>query len=129
MGAGTHLGRVRGLGSAKHGSKHWLDQRITALGNLMLMIWLGVSLFLIPNMDLKTLAEWLAQPSVSVPMILLLVSILWHAKLGLQVFIEDYLHDEGWKLSMLVLLNFYVIGAGAFGIFIIAKHAFTGGAV
>ncbi len=126
MGDGTNLGKVRGLGSAKHGSKHWIDQRISALGNLLLTAWLVASFAWLPNYEFKTVAEWLAQPSVAVPMILMLISIFWHVRLGLQVFIEDYFHSEGNKLAALMLLNFYVVGGAAFGIFTVAKHAFTG---
>ncbi len=126
MGTGTGIGRVRGLGSAKEGAKHWIDQRLTAIGNILLTIWLFVSLLLLPNFEHKTLAAWLAQPSVAVPMILMLVSILWHIRLGWQVLIEDYVHDDGSKFFALILLNFYTISAGAYGIFTVAKLAFTG---
>jgi succinate dehydrogenase / fumarate reductase membrane anchor subunit len=126
MGNGSDIGRVRGLGSAKHGSKHWIDQRLTAIGNLLLTSWLALSLILLPNFEYQTVAAWLAQPSVAVPMILMLVSIFGHVRLGLQVLIEDYFHEEGNKLAALTILNFYVIGAAAFGIFMVAKHAFTG---
>ena len=126
MGNGTKLGRVHGLGSAKHGGKHWLDQRLTAVGNLLLTTWLVLSLLWLPNFDYETVAAWLAQPSVAVPMILMLVNIFWHVRLGLQVLIEDYVHDDGNPFAALTLLNFYVIGAAAFGIFMVAKHAFTG---
>jgi succinate dehydrogenase / fumarate reductase membrane anchor subunit len=126
MGNGTGLGRVRGLGSAKHGSKHWIDQRLTAVGNLLLTSWLLASLLLLPNFEHETISAWLAQPLVAVPMILMLVSIFWHVRLGLQVLIEDYFHDEGNKLIALAMLNFYVIGGAAFGIFTVAKLAFTG---
>jgi succinate dehydrogenase / fumarate reductase, membrane anchor subunit len=126
MGNGTGIGRVRGLGSAKHGSKHWIDQRLTAVGNILLTSWLLLSLLLLPNFEHKTLAAWLFQPLVAVPMMLMLVSIFSHVRLGLQVLIEDYVHDEGNKLAALTLLNFYVIGAATFGIFMVAKHAFAG---
>lgn len=126
MGTGTGLGRVRGLGSAKHGSKHWMNQRLTAVSNLLLTSWLVISLILLPNFEHEALAAWLAQPLVAVPMMLMLVSIFTHARLGLQVLIEDYIHDEGSKFAALIVLNFYVIGAASFGIFMIAKHAFTG---
>lgn len=126
MGNGTGIGRVRGLGSAKHGGKHWIDQRLTAVGNLLLTSWLVISLLVLPNMEHETVAAWLAQPSVAVPMILMLISIFWHVRLGLQVLIEDYVHEDGNKFAALTLLNFYVIGAAAFGIFMVAKHAFTG---
>ena len=126
MGNGTGIGRVRGLGSAKHGGKHWIDQRLTAIGNLLLTSWLVISLLVLPNMEHETVAAWLAQPSVAVPMILMLVSIFWHIRLGLQVLIEDYVREDGNKFAALTALNFYVIGAAAFGIFMVAKLAFTG---
>jgi succinate dehydrogenase / fumarate reductase, membrane anchor subunit len=129
MGNGTEIGKVRGLGSAKHGSKHWIDQRLTAVGNLLLTIWLVISLFLLPNFEHETLAAWLSQPLVAVPMILMLISIFWHVRLGLQVLIEDYVHDDGNKLIALAILNFYVLGAAAFGIFTVAKLAFVGAPV
>ena len=129
MGNGTGIGRVRGLGSAKHGGKHWIDQRLTAIGNLLLTSWLVFSVLALPNMEYETVAAWLAQPSVAVPMILMLISIFWHIRLGHQVLIEDYAHDEGNKFALLTLLNFYVIAAAAFGIFMVAKLAFTGAPV
>jgi succinate dehydrogenase / fumarate reductase, membrane anchor subunit len=129
MGSGTGIGKVRGLGSSKHGGKHWIDQRITAVGNILLTIWFALSLMLLPNFEYETLAAWLSQPSVAVPLMLMLVCIFSHVRLGLQVLIEDYVHDEGLKFGTLILLNFYVIAAAAFGIFSIAKIAFTGAPV
>jgi succinate dehydrogenase / fumarate reductase, membrane anchor subunit len=126
MGDGTNIGRVRGLGSAKHGSKHWIDQRVSAAGNILLTTWLFVSLFRLPNYDHPAVSAWLAQPLVSVAMILMMISVFWHIRLGLQVLIEDYVHEQGNKLFALMLLNFYVIGCAAIGIFMVAKHAFTG---
>ena len=129
MGSGTNIGKVRGLGSAKHGGQHWINQRTSAVGNLLLTTWLVTSLLLMPNFEQGTLAQWLAQPSAAVPVMLMLVSIFWHVRLGLQVLIEDYVHDEGLKFGTLILLNFYVVTAAAFGIFSIAKIAFTGAQV
>lgn len=126
MGGGTNIGKVRGLGSAKHGGSHWINQRTTAVGNLLLTTWLVASLLLMPNFDPATLALWLAKPTVAVPMILMLVSIFWHARLGLQVLIEDYVHDDALKFGAMTLLNFYVVGGAVFGIFTVAKLAFTG---
>ena len=81
---------------------------------------------LLASVGVPTVAEWLAQPSVAVPMILMIVSIFWHIRLGLQVLIEDYAHNEGSKLACLMLLNFYTFGGIALGIFTVAKHAFKG---
>jgi succinate dehydrogenase / fumarate reductase, membrane anchor subunit len=129
MGNGTSIGQVRGLGSAKHGSQHWIAQRFTALGNVLLTLWLVGSLVLLPNFEWETVAAWLSQAVVALPMMLMLVSIFWHVRLGLQVLIEDYVHDAGLKFAIITLLNFYVVGAAAFGIFTVAKLAFTGAPV
>lgn len=126
MGSGTNIGKVRGLGSAKHGGEHWLKQRTTAVSNLLLTTWFVASLLLMPNFDQGTLAQWLAQPIAAVPMILLLVSIFWHVRLGLQVLIEDYVHEDGAKFASITLLNFYVAAGAIFGIFTVAKLAFIG---
>ena len=126
MGSGTEIGKVRGLGSARHGGQHWLNQRTTAVGNLLLTIWLVVSLIMMPNFEQATLALWLAQPLVAVPMVLMLVSIFWHARLGLQVLVEDYVHDDPLKFGAITLLNFYVVASVVFGIVTVAKLAFTG---
>ena len=126
MGSGTNIGKVRRLGSAKHGGQHWINQRTSAVGNLLLTTWLVTSLLLMPNFEQATLAQWLAQPSAAVPMMLMLVSIFWHVRLGLQVLIEDYVHDDPLKFASITLLNFYVVASLVFGIFIVAKLAFTG---
>jgi succinate dehydrogenase / fumarate reductase membrane anchor subunit len=128
MGTGTRLGRVRGLGSARAGTHHWLNQRVTAVGNLILVIWLVVSALRLPGLDYEMVVNWLAQPLVAVPMILMLINVFYHLRLGLQVVIEDYVHDDALKFGAILLLNFYAIGAAALGIFAVARIAFTGGA-
>lgn len=126
MGTGTGLGRVRGLGSAKHGGAHWVLHRMTAVGNLLLLPWLLVSLVRLPTYDYTTVTTWLAQPMAAVPMMLLVISVFWHFRIGLQVVIEDYVHEEGTKFASLTALTFYTLGAGAFALFAIAKIALTG---
>ncbi|MCJ2185334.1 succinate dehydrogenase, hydrophobic membrane anchor protein [Novosphingobium beihaiensis] len=123
MGNGTSIGRVRGLGSAKTGAHHWLVQRFTAIGNLLLVLWLAVSLVLLPDFSYATVAEWLARPIPAVAMILLVVSTFWHARLGMQVMIEDYVHEHGSKFACLVALNFAAFGGAAFGAFCVIRLA------
>ena len=129
MGNGTQIGRVRGLGSARSGTHHWIVQRFTAVGNLLLVLWLIGSLVALPAHDYAAITGWLSQPIVAVPMMLMIISVFKHLRLGLQVLIEDYVHDEGLKFAAFTLLNFYVIGAGALGLFSVAKIAFAGGAL
>lgn len=128
MGNGTSLGKVRGLGSAHEGAHHWLVQRFTAIGNLVLSIWLIASIIGLPDLSYSTVSKWLAQPISATAMILLVISTFWHARLGLQVLIEDYLHNSGTKFAALAALNLAVIGGGAFAIFSVASLAFGGAA-
>ena len=126
MGTGTGIGRVRGLGSARHGSQHWWQQRVTAASNLVLMLWFVVSMFRLPVHDYKAVVAWLSSPLVAVALILLTLSVFRHMRIGLQVFIEDYVHDDGLRVFALMALNFYTIAGGALAIVSILKIAFTG---
>jgi succinate dehydrogenase / fumarate reductase, membrane anchor subunit len=128
MGSGTGIGRVRGLGSAKSGAHHWWHQRLTAAANVLLMIWFVVSLLRLPSFDYEVVAQWLGSPLAAVPMALLVISVFYHFRLGLQVFIEDYVHDDALKVAALILLNFYMIGGGALALFSILKVAVGGAA-
>jgi len=128
MGNGTSIGRVRGLGSAHEGAHHWLLQRFTAVGNLVLAIWLMASLVLLPDLSYGTVADYLSEPVPVTAMALLIVSLFWHARLGLQVLIEDYVHDAGSKFGVLVLLNLATIAGAGFGMFCVARLALGGDA-
>ncbi len=128
MGNGTSIGRVRGLGAAGHGPHHWLMQRFTAVGNLVTMLFLLVSLALLPNYSFATVTQWIGQPIPAVAMALLVISVFWHARLGLQVLIEDYLHEHGSKFGAVLALNLATFAGGAFGLFCIARLALTGAA-
>ncbi len=123
MGRGTEIGRVRGLGAAKSGAHHWWMQRVTAISNLALMIWFIVSLVRLPDLGHQTVADWMGQPLVAVPLILFTVSVFWHLRLGLQVVIEDYFHTEGNKVAALLALNAFAVVGGLVGVFSILKIA------
>lgn len=125
MGSGTGIGRVRGLGSAKTGAHHWWMQRLTAGGNILLLLWFVLSLLRLPSLGHKMVVQWMQSPLVAVPLILLVVNTFWHFRMGLQVVIEDYQHDES-RIVAIVLLNFYTIAAAALAIFAILKIAFGG---
>ncbi len=126
MGNGTSIGRVRGLGSAHNGAHHWLLQRFTAIGNLLLTVWLIVSILLLPDLSYDTAHEWLSAPVPATAMALLIVSTFWHARLGLQVVIEDYVHDHGNKFAAVAALNLAAFAGAAFGLFCIARLALGG---
>lgn len=122
------LGRVRGLGSARSGAHHWWLERLTSVSTLLLFIWFVVSLLRLPALDHETVTEWLRSPLAAVPMLLLIVSTFWHLKLGLQVVIEDYVHEEGVKLFSILVLNFFTIAGPALAFFAVLKIAFGGDA-
>ncbi len=128
MGNGTSIGRVRGLGSAHQGVHHWLFQRFTAVGNLVLVVFLAISLALLPDYGFATVSGWASETIPATALALLIVSTFWHARLGLQILIEDYVHDAGSKFGILVLLNLATIGGAAFGIISIARIALGGAA-
>ena len=123
MGTGTGIGRVRGLGSARHGALHWWRQRLTAGSNLVLVTWLVVSLFRLPVLDHKSVVQWLSSPWNAVLMLLVTGSVFYHFRLGLQTVIEDY-QREGSRFVALILLNFYTVALAAIAIFSILKIAF-----
>jgi succinate dehydrogenase / fumarate reductase membrane anchor subunit len=122
------LARVQGHGSAREGAEHWYQERLSSLATLLLWIWAGVSLLRLPAYDHATMVEWLSAPSAAVPMLLLIVATFWHLKLGLQVIVEDYVHDQGSKLFWMVLIYFAAILGAGFAVFAVLKIALGGGA-
>jgi succinate dehydrogenase / fumarate reductase membrane anchor subunit len=120
----TPIARVRGLGSARSGARHWWLERLTSLATLLLFVWFAVSLFRLPSLDQPSVTEWLRDPLAAVPMILLVLATFWHLKMGLQVIVEDYVHEEGTKLFTILALNFFAIGGAAVALFSVLKIAF-----
>ena len=126
MGNGTSIGRVRGLGSAHNGAHHWLVQRFTAIGNLVLVVYLLVSFLLLPGLSYINVHDWLVRPVPATAMALLVISLFWHARLGLQVVLEDYVHEAGTKFACIAALNLAVFGGAGFGLFSIIRLALGG---
>lgn len=108
----TAIGRVRGLGSAREGTHHFKLQRLTALANLVLVLWFVFAAASLSGADYAAVRAWLAAPLSASLMILLVVSTFYHARLGVQVVIEDYVHHEGLKIGALALLQLATFGLG-----------------
>ena len=99
------LGRVRGLGSAKDGTGHWWAQRLTALALVPLTIWFCTSVIALSGADYAAVVNWIQSPVVAGLLLLLIVSTFYHASLGLQVVVEDYVHHEMTKIAMLLVIK------------------------
>ncbi len=123
----TPIGRVRGLGSARHGAGDWWKVRINSVSTLVLFVWLGTSLLRLPSLDHPTVVQWLRHPVTAVAMLLLIASTFWHVKFGVREWIDDYVHDEGWRVISLGLLYICLAVLGALGAFSVLKIAFAGG--
>lgn len=126
MGNGTSIGRVRGLGSSHHGTHHWLTSRLTAVGNLVLISFLIVSLALLPDYTYATVRGWVARPLPSIALILIMINTFTHARMGVQVMLEDYIHGEGGKIAAWLLVNIVPFAAAAFGILSVLRIALGG---
>ena len=106
------LARVRGLGSAKEGVHHWWVQRLTAIALVPLSLWFIYSLVAITGADYQTTKDWMGNTLNAALMLLFIISLYYHAVLGVQVVIEDYIDSEWQKIACLVLVKFLAWIAG-----------------
>ena len=120
----TPLGKVRGLGSAHQGGEHWLTERVTSIALLFLGTWLIASLLLLPELDQRTLTEWLHAPSGAIPMALLIIIGFAMRSMAMKVFVDDYVHEEGSRFVWNTLLLFLAVAGGAIALFALARIAF-----
>jgi succinate dehydrogenase / fumarate reductase membrane anchor subunit len=116
MTRGTDIGEVRGLGSAHHGAGHWVLMQYTSAGSLLTCAYLVVSFLLLPDLAHATVTGWLKGLGPSFALGLLIVAVFWHARLGLQVLIEDYVHESGNRFAAMLLVNLAAFAGAAFGI-------------
>jgi succinate dehydrogenase / fumarate reductase membrane anchor subunit len=91
----------------------------------LLVLWLVVSLLMLPDLGFATVSEWLARPVPATAMALLIISTFWHARLGMQVAIEDYVHGAN-RVAALVAINLLAFGGAAFGLFCVIRLALGG---
>jgi succinate dehydrogenase / fumarate reductase membrane anchor subunit len=101
----SQLGRVRGLGSAKSGLTHWWTQRLTAIALVPLSLWFIFNVLHLVGASHDAVADWISGPWTIVLMIALVVATFHHAQLGLQVVIEDYIHNDAARLAALIAVK------------------------
>jgi succinate dehydrogenase / fumarate reductase membrane anchor subunit len=122
----TPLSRARGLGSAKEGVHHFWAQRITAVALIPLVAWFAISLIMMSGADYAVVRAWISSPAVMVLLVLTIVIGLHHGQLGMQVVIEDYVHNDGMKLALIVLMRFIAVFFGLAAIVAILRIGFGG---
>lgn len=108
----TPLKQVRGLGSAKAGTHHFVVQRVTAIALIFLACWFLYFVIGLMKADYLTASDAVAKPWNAMLLIAFLVAMFWHAQLGVQVIIEDYVHSHGLAFfSQLVVSFICILGA------------------
>ena len=119
----TPLSRVKGLGSAREGTSHFWHQRLTSLLLIPLVLWIGFSVAALP-LEHATLVEWVGQPLVTVALVLLVIAVFYHAQLGLQVVIEDYIASHARRTIVLLTSNLLCLLFGTIGVISVLKISF-----
>ena len=119
----TPIAKVRGLGSARSGLQHWKMQRLTAVSNVLLVLWFVFSAMALSGSDYAQVRAWLASPVTASLMVLLVISTFYHARLGLQVVVEDYVHGHATQLLLQVAIRFLCFLGAAAGVLAVIRIA------
>ncbi len=120
----TPLARVRGLGAARSGTDHFWRQRLTAVANLPLTVAFVLIVVALLGRNHAAVVQILGSPLVAVIMLLFIVSVCMHMRIGMQVIIEDYVHDEGRKLILVMANTFFAFAVGLASAFAILMLSF-----
>ncbi len=112
-----------GAASTKGGQAHWWAQRITAVALVPLSLWFVVAIIGHVGTDHGAVTAWLASPAVAILMVLTLVAAFYHAMLGLEVVVDDYVHGPGPRRAALVCVRFACVLLGAAGVFAVLSIA------
>ena len=120
------LSKARGLGSAKEGSHHWWLQRVTAIALIPLTLWFMASAVMLAGKPRDVVYAWLNCPISAVLMILFLFAAFYHASLGVQVVIEDYIYNKLWRKVAILKAKFFCIGLGVTCIYAVLRISFGG---
>ena len=119
----SDMTRAKGLGAAHHGTHHWLMQRVTAISNFFVCSWLVYSIVALQGATHADFVAWLALPWNAVLMILFILSTFYHAVLGSQVIVEDYIHTKWFKMAKLISMKLFFTALAVACIFSVLKIA------
>lgn len=117
----TPLGQVLGLGSAKAGTEHWWQQRVSAIAGIPLVVFLIIYLLAYRGASRAEIVASMHNPFVAILMGLTIANLVWHMRLGLQVVIEDYVHTDHTKYALLLLNTFFAVVMAVAGLYAILK--------
>jgi succinate dehydrogenase membrane anchor subunit len=120
----TPLARVRGHGSAKSGTEHFIRQRLTAIANIPLTIAAVTIVISLIGRNQAAVAQILGSTFVAIVMLLFIISVSYHMMIGMQVIIEDYVHGERAKFTLLILNTLFTIVVGFSSVYAILKLSF-----
>ncbi len=120
----TPLARVRGRGAAKSGTGHFWHQRVTAVANIPLTIAVVIILIILLGRNQAAAAQILGSPAIAIIMLLFIASITIHMRIGMAVIVEDYVHDESTKLTLLMANTFFTVAVGLASAYGILKLSF-----
>jgi succinate dehydrogenase / fumarate reductase membrane anchor subunit len=122
----SEIARVRGLGSAKEGVQHWWMQRLSAVALVPLGIWLVASLVRLAGADHAAIMQWLGAPFTLGALGLTVITAFYHAVLGVQVVVEDYVHGKAAKFTLLLITYFAAYAFAAAAIVALLYGVFAG---
>ncbi len=118
----TPLARVKGLGAAGHGVEHWWVHRVTAVANVPLIIaFVIIVASLAASPSYQDAIAIISHPLIAIILLLAVLSVVNHMRLGMQIIIEDYVHDKGYKIAALIANNFYAAIIGVACLYAILK--------
>jgi succinate dehydrogenase / fumarate reductase membrane anchor subunit len=120
----TQLNRVRGLGPSHSGTGHFWLQRLTAMANVPLTIYFVFLVATLSGRSHAAVTATLGEPYIAILLLAAIFSIAVHMRIGMQVIIEDYVHEEGVKVTLLVINTFFAIGVGLSAAFAVCRISF-----
>ena len=120
----TPIARIRGLGAAHHGVEHWYTHRLSAIANIPLVVSFVIVVASLAGRPWPDAIRIVSNPLVAILLGLLMISVTYHMRLGLQTVVEDYVHDRMWKFAAGIANTFFAVAIAAVCLFSILKIAF-----